>query len=50
MVSKRGHLKDEIETWDKGDTQESIRMTLAVTYYIWHVESKEEPSHSQEIQ
>ena len=33
-----GHLQDETETWDKGGTQESIGLTLAMTHYTGDME------------
>ena len=37
----RGHLQEETETWDKGGTQESMGVTLAVTHYIGDMEPEE---------
>ena len=42
-----GHLEDGSETWDKGGTQESMGVTLAVTHYIANVEPEEAISCSQ---
>ena len=39
-----GHLQDETETWDKGGTQESMGVTLAVTHYIGDMEPQEATS------
>jgi hypothetical protein len=36
-----------METWDKGGTQESMGVTLAVTYYIEDMELKEVTSSNQ---
>ena len=37
----RGHHQEETETWDKGGTQESMGVTLAVTHYIEDIEPEE---------
>ena len=42
-----GHLQDETETWDKGGTQESMGVTLAVTHSIGDMEPEEATSCSQ---
>jgi hypothetical protein len=41
-----GHLQDEKETWDKGGTQESMGVTLAVTHNIGDMEPEETTSSS----
>ena len=41
------HLQDESESWDKGGTQESMGVILAVTYYIGDMEPEEATSYSQ---
>jgi hypothetical protein len=41
------HLQDQIETWDKGGSQNSIRVTLAVTHYIGDMEPEKATSCSQ---
>ena len=38
---------DETETWDKGGTQDSVRVTLAVTHYTGDMEPEEATSCSQ---
>ena len=50
----RGHHQEETETWDKGGTQESIQVSLAVTHNIriWNLKrpppfSRQEPTHPQ---
>ena len=40
----RGHLQDKTKTWDKGGTQESMRVSSAVTHSIGDVEHKEATS------
>jgi hypothetical protein len=40
-VGSGGHLQEETETWEKGDTQESMWVTLAVTYSIGDMEPEE---------
>ena len=40
-------LQDETETWDKGGTQESMGVTLAVTHSIGDMEPEEATSCSQ---
>jgi hypothetical protein len=42
-----GHLKDVTETWDRGGTQESMVVTLAMTHSIGDTELKETTSCSQ---
>jgi hypothetical protein len=41
-----GHLQYE-ETWDKGNTQESMEVTLAVTHNTVDIEPEEATSCSQ---
>jgi hypothetical protein len=36
-----GHLQDETETWDKESTQESMKVTLAMNYYIRDMEPED---------
>jgi hypothetical protein len=43
----RGHVQDEAETWDKGGTQESKRVALAVTHSIGDMEPEEATSCRQ---
>jgi hypothetical protein len=38
---------DETETWDKGGTQDSVRVTLAVTHYTGDMEPEKGTSCSQ---
>jgi hypothetical protein len=40
-------LQDETDTWDKGGTQESVWVTLAVTHYIGDMEPELATSYSQ---
>ena len=47
VVCVWGHLQDETETWDKGGTQESMGVTLAVTHSIGDMEPEEATSCSQ---
>ena len=42
-----GHLQDKTEAWNKGGTQESMGVTLAVTYNIGNMEPEEATSCSQ---
>ena len=37
----RDHLQEETETWDKGGAQESMEVSLAVTYSFGDMEPKE---------
>jgi hypothetical protein len=41
------HPQDEIEPWDKGDTQKSMEVTLAGTHSIGDTEPEEATSCSQ---
>ena len=47
MMGWGWHLQDKTETWDKGDTQESMEVTLAVTHLIGDVEPKKASSCTQ---
>ena len=38
------HLHDETEAWDKGSTQESMVVNLAMTHYIRDMEPEEATS------
>ena len=42
-----GNLQDKTETWDKGSTQESLEVILAVTHYIGDMEPEVATSCSQ---
>ena len=42
-----GHLQDETETWNKGGTQESMGVTLAMNHYIGAMGPEEATSCSQ---
>lgn len=44
----RGHLQDKTETWDKGGTQESMRVTLAMTHSIGDMGPEKTTSYNQE--
>ena len=46
-VRRQGHLQNETETWSKGESQESVKVTLAVTLYIGSMEPEEATSCSQ---
>ena len=46
-MRRRGHLQDEAETQDKGDSQESMGVTLAVTHNIGDMEPEVASSCSQ---
>ena len=35
---RNGHLQDELETWDKGGTQEPMGVTLAMAYNTGDIE------------
>ena len=43
----RRRLQDKTESWDKGGTQESMGVTLAVTHSIGDMEPEEATSCSQ---
>ena len=51
MVRRWRHLQEKIESWDKGGTQDSMGMTLAVTHYItlWNLK-RSSPATSQKPQ
>ena len=43
----RGHLQKEKETWDRGGTQESMEVSLAVNHSIGDIEHGETASCGQ---
>ena len=46
-IRRWGHLQDETETWDKGGTEESMEVTLAMTTYSGDMEPEEATFCSQ---
>ena len=46
-LGSREHLQDETGTWNKGDSQESVVMSLAVIQRIEDIEPEEATSCSQ---
>ena len=43
----RQHLQEEMETWGRGEAQESMRVTLAVTHSNGDMESRDAASYGR---